>query len=114
MSGTSSNHTAAKKKGNRGSVNNQSRLAAFGKAATEVIGRADWGGCDPRWLAAVVVAAAGAGMEVAFSYSKDGGAHGLSLYDYATQERVRLWFNGDADLNTELEKVWHTLTDQAV
>lgn len=113
MSGTSSNARADKKGKTRGSTNNQSRLAAFGSAQKEVVGNADWGGCDPRWLAAVVVAAAGTGMEVSFSYSKDGGAHGLSLYDYSTQERVRLWFNGDADLNAELEKVWHTLTNAA-
>jgi hypothetical protein len=52
-------------------------------------------------------------VEVSFSLSKDGGAHGLSLYDYGSGERVRLWFNGDADLDTELEKVWHKLNPDA-
>lgn len=110
MSGSSSNAMAAKKGKERGSVNNKSRLAAFGGAEKERVGTADWGRCDPRWLAAVVVAASVGGMEVAFSYSKDGGAHGLSLYDYGTQERVRLWFNGDADLDAEMQAVYEKLT----
>jgi hypothetical protein len=110
MSGTSSNNLTAKKGKGRGSVNNSSRLAAFGSAEEKRVGGADWGRCDPRWIAAVVVAAASNGMEVAFSYSKDGGAHGLSLYDYSSGERVRLWFNGDAELDMEMQAVYEKLT----
>lgn len=113
MSGTSSNRIADKKAKGRGSVNNASRLAAFGSTEEKRVGGADWGGCDPRWLSAVIVAAASQGMEVAFSYSKDGGAHGLSLYDYGSGERVRLWFNGDAALDQELEQVYAKLTNGA-
>jgi hypothetical protein len=46
-------------------------------------------------------------MIVSFSHSRDGGAHGLALYDQG--ERIQLWFNGDADLDTELEKVFEYL-----
>lgn len=112
MSGSSSNKLAEKKSKGRGSVNNASRLAAFGGTAEERKGGADWGGCDPRWIAAVVVAASAGGMEVSFSLSKDGGAHGLSLYDYQTGERVRLWFNGDANLDLELSAVFEKLNSQ--
>jgi hypothetical protein len=43
-------------------------------------------------------------MIVSFSLSRDGGAHGLALYDQGS--RTQLWFNGDADLDMELEKVF--------
>lgn len=108
MSGTSSNRLAEKGK-KRGSTNNTSRLAAFGEARTQQQGNADWGTADPRWIAAVVVAATLARMEVSFAVTKDGGAHGMKLYDFASGERVQLWFNGDADLDRELEQVWQKL-----
>lgn len=108
MSGTSSNRLADKGK-KRGSVNNASRLAAFGATTEKPQGNADWGSADPRWIAAVVVAATLARMEVSFAITKDGGAHGMKLYDYATGERVQLWFNGDANLDQELEQVWQKL-----
>jgi len=108
MSGTSSN--SLDKKGKRGSTNNTSRLAAFGGAIEKQRGNADWGRADPRWIAAVVVAASAANMEAAFALTKDGGAHGLKLFDYGSGERVQLWFNGDADLDAELEQVWQKLS----
>jgi hypothetical protein len=42
-----------------------------------------------------------------FGLSRDGGAHSLTLM--LNQERETLWFNGDADLDVELEQVWQTL-----
>lgn len=95
-----------KKRGRRGSTNNASRLEGLqqGRAAK---GKADWGTASPEWIAAVVVAASLRGMIVSFSLSRDEGAHGLALYDDG--ERTQLWFNGDADLDLELEKVFQFL-----
>lgn len=101
------------KKEKRGSVNNKNRLAAFGGGSGTQQGSADWGSADPRWLAAIIVAASRTGMEVAFSVSRDGGAYSLKLYDFGSDERVQLWFNGNAELDAELEKVFNKLDAQA-
>lgn len=101
------------KKGKRGSVNNKSRLAGFGEKVGEKRGTADWGSADPRWLAAVIVAASKAGVEVSFALSRDGGAHSLKLFDFGSGERVQLWFNGDAVLDEELGKVFNQLDSTA-
>lgn len=95
--------------GRRGSTNNKSRLAGFSGGQEQKNGSADWGSCDARWLAAVVVVATRQGMEIAFSLSRDGGAHSLKLYDFASGERVQLWFNGDADLQAEVQAVYEKL-----
>lgn len=87
----------------RGSVDNAKRLAGLA-GSKDTAGLADWGTATPAWVAAVVVAASLKGMIISFSLSRDGGAHGLALYDQG--ERVQLWFNGDADLDIELEKVF--------
>lgn len=92
-----------KKRGKRGSVNNGSRLEGLQSGSKEQ-GSADWGTADPRWIAAVTVAATLRGMIISFSLSRDGGAHGLAFYDRG--ERTQLWFNGDADLDAELERVF--------
>lgn len=90
----------------RGSVNNSGRLADLLGARSAGKRKADWGGCDPRWLQAVVVAVTNVGGAVTFSTSRDGGAHGLTIL--LDGERASLWFNGDADLDVELEAVYHT------
>jgi hypothetical protein len=108
MGATASNE----RKDRRGSVNNKSRLASFGAQGGQKHGNADWGAVDPRWLAAVIVAASSQGMEVAFALSRDGGAHSLKLYDFETGERVQLWFNGDANLEAELAQVFERLGGQ--
>jgi len=105
MGATASN----RKNDKRGSVNNKNRLAAFSVGNSQVVGSCDWGSADPRWLAAVIVAAAKARMEVAFALSRDGGAYSLKLYDFESGERVQLWFNGDAVLDDELGKVFAKL-----
>lgn len=99
----------SKGNGKRGSVNNAGRLSGFKVARSETVGKADWTRADPRWVMAVVGAASAAGCEVAFSYTKDGGAFGLKLFDFGNGERVQLWFNGDCDLDGELEQVYYTL-----
>lgn len=87
--------------GSRGSTNNARRLEAF--RDRKGAGGADWGGCDPKWLSAVVVAITGLGGAVTFALSRDQGAYGLTLL--LDSERQTLWFNGDADLDAELEGV---------
>lgn len=93
------------KKGKRGSVNNKSRLSAFGKTAA--VGKADWGTANPQWIQAVVVAITLRGGAVTFGLSRDGGAHMLTLL--LDGDRQTLWFNGDANLDVEMEEVFATL-----
>lgn len=85
----------------RGSVNNAGRLAAFkGRAKA---GGADWGGCNPGWIQALVVKITGLGGAVTIGLSRDRGAYSVTLL--LDQQRETLWFNGDADLDAELEEV---------
>lgn len=97
------------KKNRRGSVNNTRRLQAFkgrtGKAT------ADWGGCAPERLQAVVVAITAVGGAITFSLSRDGGAHALTLL--LDEEKQTLWFNGDSDLDAELAEVFEVLDNMA-
>lgn len=85
----------------RGSVDNAGRLAAF--AGRSKGGDADWGNCDAKSIAAVVVAITGLGGAVTFAMSRDQGAYSLTLL--LDSERQTLWFNGDAVLEDELEAV---------
>lgn len=87
----------------RGSVNNHNRLNELLKTRPGGAGRADWGSCDPRWMGAVIVLVTKLGGAVSFSLSRDGGAFGLTIF--SNGEKTALWFNGDADLDTELENV---------
>ena len=68
---------------------------------------ADWGGCDPARLQAVVVAITALGGAVTLGLSRDLGAHSLTLL--LDGNRTTLWFNGNADLDMELEGVKATL-----
>lgn len=98
------NQTGNKQKG-RGSVDNTGRLSAFTKAAGG--GSADWGGCDPRRIQAVMVAITSLGGAVTFGLSRNMGAHFLTLL--LDDGRETLWFNGKADLDEELDTVLATL-----
>lgn len=93
------------KRSKRGSVDNGKRLAAFGHRGSAQ--GADWGGCDPRWIAGVIVKITSLGGACTFGLSRDGGAYSLTLL--LDGDRQTLWFNGDADLDAELEKVYVTL-----
>lgn len=95
------NTTALKKRGARGSVKNSKRLASFvaGKGRKE----ADWGGCYPEKLQAVVVKITAMGGALTIGLSRDQGAHSLTLM--LDGDRETLWFNGAADLNDELDEV---------
>lgn len=94
-------------KSKRGSVDNANRLAGLqGRGGTN--GKADWGRARPEWIASVITAATLRGLAISFSLSRDGGAHGLFLLDGG--DRAQLWFNQDADLDIELEKVYEYLS----
>lgn len=94
-----------KSKGNRGSTRNDSRLEAF--AGGKAPGSADWGGCDPKRIQAVLVGITALGGAATFGLSRDKGAHSLTLL--LDDTRKSLWFNGDADLDDELDAVVATL-----
>lgn len=85
----------------RGSTDNASRLAAFARSSNS--SGADWGACDPDKLQGVVVAITGLGGAVTIGLSRDGGAHSMTLL--LDDSRETLWFNGNADLNVELDLV---------
>jgi len=97
--------TTAKKKGARGTVRNDNRLAAFAKGGPA--SGADWGACDSKWIQAVLVGITALGGAATFGLSRDGGAHSLTLL--LDNHRQTLWFNGDSDLNEELRDVVATL-----
>lgn len=93
-----------RKRSKRGSTDNAGRLAAlFGRTEGKV-GKAEWASADARWILAVITAVTARGGAVTFGLSRDQGAHMLTLL--LDGERETLWFNGDADLDLELEKVY--------
>lgn len=89
----------------RGTADNKGALQAFAQKAAN--GGADWGNCDPRWIAAIVVGITSLGGACTWGLSRDGGAYSLTLL--LNQDRKTIWFNGDADLDHELEQVYATL-----
>lgn len=99
--GAMQNNREQTNKSKRGSVNNKRRLDAFGAGKAGAAG--DWGGCDPRKLQGVIEGITSLGGAVTFGLSRDGGAHSLTLM--LDGERETLWFNGKADLDTELDSV---------
>lgn len=102
MGAYQNNENAGKKKGHsRGSVRNDSRLDSFTRGRKK--GSADWGGCDPERIQAAVVAITRLGGAITFGLSRDEGAHSLTLM--LDDSRATLWFNGDADLDEELDDV---------
>ena len=94
-----------KLKGKRGSTNNKRRLDAFasGKSGSD----ADWGSADPTKLRTVVAMITALGGAVTFGLSRDNGAYSLTLMLDGSRET--LWFNGDSDLDVDLEGVASTL-----
>lgn len=106
--GAMQNNQAGSKNGGRkkrGSVKNASRLEAFANKSGK--GQADWGGCNSERLQGVIVGITAMGGAVTFSLSRDTGSHGLTLL--LDKERSSLWFNGDSDLDAELDDVMGTL-----
>ena len=96
-------HTNGKSK--RGSTDNAARLK--GLFANEQGRKADWGSADPRAVAGIVVAVTRRSGAASFGTSRDGGAYSLTLF--LDGERETLWFNGNADIDAELEQVFYLL-----
>lgn len=96
----------ASKSTKRGSVDNAGRLKALLNKSGQQNGKADWSSADPRWIAGVVHVITRVGGAVSFGYSRDGGAYSLSIM--LDGDRETLWFNGGADIDTELEAVYAT------
>lgn len=92
-------------KAKRGSVRNDRRLAALAQRRTG--GKADWAGCSSEKIQAVVSSITLLGGAVTFGTSRDGGAYSVCLL--LEGDRETLWFNGDADLDDELQAVVETL-----
>lgn len=93
----------------RGSTRNADRLRAF--AGGDGSGKANWGACDPTRIQAVLVGITAMGGAATFGLSRDLGAHSLTLL--LDGNRKTLWFNGDADLDEELDGVAATLAVMA-
>lgn len=91
------------RKGSRGATDNAGRLHALvsGNGDKRVV--VNWDDVAPDLLAKVVYLTVGLGGAVSFGRSRDGGATSLTLF--LDGERQTLWFNGDAVLDDELEKV---------
>ncbi len=92
-------------KNKRGTVRNDRRLAAISQRRGTTA--ADWLGCSPERLQGVVQKITMLGGAVTFGTSRDGGAYSLTLL--LDGDRETLWFNGDADLDEELQAVVETL-----
>lgn len=101
--GTAPDDYNQKKKKRRGSVDNAGRLSGLGGAHGKK-GDAEWASARAEAVLAVIDCATRLGMVISFSLSRDQGAYGLQLYE--SGEKVQLWFNQDADLEAELEKVY--------
>lgn len=99
----------AKKSSVRGSVRNDDRLQVFAKGRGA--GGADWGACDPKRIQSVLVKITCLGGAVTFGLSRDKGAHSMTLL--LDGNRQTLWFNGDANLDEELDGVAATLEAMA-
>lgn len=97
------------KKGKRGSVRNDRRLEAIARRRSSAA--ADWGGCDSEKIQGVVVGITALGGAVTFGTSRDGGAYSVTLL--LEGDRETLWFNGDAELEDELDAVIATLSQMA-
>jgi len=102
------NEGRGNKKGNsrkRGSVRNDNRLEAISQRRSKT--EADWLGCHPERIQAVVHNITVLGGAVTFGTSRDGGAYSVTLLLDGSRET--LWFNGDANIDDELQAVVETL-----
>lgn len=91
--------------GKRGSVRNDRRLAAIAQRRKGAV--ADWLGCSAERMQAVVHQITQLGGAITFGTSRDGGAYSLTLLLEGDKET--LWFNGDAEIDDELQSVVETL-----
>ena len=90
----------------RGSTNNVSRLAGLGKNGSGQ-GQADWGDCDPVWIAGLVVLLTKAGGAVRFGASRDGAV--LSIGIYLDGDSVTLWLDGAGTYEEQISRIYENL-----
>lgn len=93
----------------RGSVKNSSRLEALAQRRQGE--KADWGSASPEKIQAIVLNITTLGGAVTFGTSRDGGAYSVTLL--LDGDRQTLWFNGDSELDDELDAVVDTLDAMA-
>lgn len=98
--------TSANGSKKRGSVRNKSRLEAFTNRSGR--GNAEWGSCNADLMQDVVQGITLLGGAVIFALSRDQGAHSITLL--LDDNKTTLWFNGDADLDSELQDVLATIS----
>ena len=101
----SSEKRVSGKRNDRGSVRNTDRLEAFARGRGK--GQADWATADAERIQAVILSITAMGGAVTFGLSRDEGAHSLTLLLDGSRET--LWFNGDANLDEQLDTVIDTL-----
>lgn len=89
------------KSSKRGKTRNLDRLKALTKGSTTAI--PTWRNADPQLIHAVVVAITDMGGAVMFGHSTDGGSYSMSFY--LNKDKTTMWFNGDAELDDELQVV---------
>ena len=89
----------------RGTTKNSDRLAAFAEGGKK--GSADWVTCDAERLLSVVVGITTLGGAVTFGMSRNEGAYSVTLL--LDDKRKTMWFNGDADVDEELQAIVSTL-----
>lgn len=92
------------KKKKRGVTDTARSLAGFGKAEGPK-SEMDWGDAMPEMLSAAVLAVTRAGGLVSFGRSRDFSA--LSVTVFLDDERKVVWWNGDNEIDAELEKLIH-------
>lgn len=95
----------SKTKSKRGSVRNDRRLEAISQRRKGAA--ADWQGCSPDRIQAIVHGITAIGGAVTFGTSRDGGAYSVTLL--LDGDRETLWFNGDVRLDDEMQAVIDTL-----
>jgi hypothetical protein len=64
---------------------------------------ADWASIDPQLLQGLVAAITSADCALMLSYSRDGGAYGLTIFDDGDRERI--WISCTSDVEAELRYI---------
>ncbi len=85
----------------RGTTRNLDRLKALtGQSSAH---DPTWRNANPQLVHAVVVAITDIGGAIMFGHSTDRGSYSMSFY--LNKDKTTLWFNGDAELDEELQVV---------
>lgn len=93
------------KKKKRGGMGTQPHRLAGLQRADRHYGNVDWGAAMPEMLAAVVMAVTRKGGAVSFGRTRDLGA--LLLTVFLDDSREKFYYNDEAEVDAELEKIVH-------